>query len=1157
MRKLITHQIQKYLLALVLSVISLSTSAQDYKPYPVIYPVADIPEFNYGSTTSVNYAKSFTLTWNDATGKRSNCPSVGFIKMPSTMMTAVPYGRAASLAIGYNRATYVNILTPYLNPGTYRVFLGTCFNQTTSRTCNMFNVKMDSTLLTPPADTTKRYFNTGALGTPNKQSTKSNTTGRRDYEINCGLAVILTPGRHAFSFSTTTGGSQYALTTLSLLPITPKDTITDYKYPMFDNSGHAFLSAADTTPINDTPVPVGYYLPYQAVDSTVYTTYNITLDAGLYFANKRLVVKRADDNWTRLFTGFAGADGLCSVNLPAGNYQVEVNNALHVVPINVTASGSMFVGVATGIINASFSPEPWYIGKKFQVYNSTGNVVLNEFVIPADGIIPAFALPVDTLKSYLYYVKNEDGTTFDNGTISVKNTDAVSLNLTQVKYPVSINMGSDSFGVGQDFKITRSVNANALYAVGVTDGSGAYSTDLPNGTYFLTTTTGLIQKTFTVNGSALNLNCADRYATNFCLGKTVAGAEIKVYLSSNNALLSTLIVGADGKVSCPGLPNGRYYHSVIKNGVTDTTIITKKFTFVIKNAESELGDCNNLEQPYYLPYAVYYNICNQPEITWRTSKSFKPGDLSRIKCDNYPIDTIYNIKDTTWIYTQGATKIDTTFKINYDSTSIKSITNFDWSFYYGVGGLAQPASNPFVWGDQFNFRLAPKTKLTFVTPVLNPGLYNVYLSNRWKPATQCPIIDTTYMDGKPLEIYDGIERNFKDYGNGNVIRVFQTTSGNGGLHLGEALVKTTGTHELSLYSKLGSGSSLGQASTVWSNMLYFIPVDQDSAKINSVYYPKIDYCGYFVYAAASQGNTVNHTNLGTDGVNRTKYSSQFKDRSVFASNEVDYSKKLTINGGVYSRGDNLTTVSPLDNWTTKSAMADTLTGTAIVPLKSLDKEYVWAMDVEGVNGVADMTGDKTVTIPEVINTSISSYYSITPNADDPSLGTYFLSSKITILDALPFYYPITGVIVYTLDGNMLKADGDTLYRVKNTALNGISPIYSTDMAISPSYVMGSIYTGNGSRLQSATGSVLLSSIHSNKLNAGIYPNPARETMNLRLNTNSGLASYAVYNQLGQVVRRGSFTGTQHQASLNGISKGLYLVKVKANGEELKTKLMVE
>jgi hypothetical protein len=104
--------------------------------------------------------------------------------------------------------------------------------------------------------------------------------------------------------------------------------------------------------------------------------------------------------------------------------------------------------------------------------------------------------------------------------------------------------------------------------------------------------------------------------------------------------------------------------------------------------------------------------------------------------------------------------------------------------------------------------------------------------------------------------------------------------------------------------------------------------------------------------------------------------------------------------------------------------------------------------------------------------------------------------------------------------------------------------------------LASIYTGNGTRLQAANGTV--TSVKTlNSVVGGIYPNPARETMNLKLSENAGVATFAIYNQLGQIVRRGSFTGTESSVSLNGVNRGMYIVKVGVNGKSWNTKLIVE
>lgn len=284
---------------------------------------------------------------------------------------------------------------------------------------------------------------------------------------------------------------------------------------------------------------------------------------------------------------------------------------------------------------------------------------------------------------------------------------------------------------------------------------------------------------------------------------------------------------------------------------------------------------------------------------------------------------------------------------------------------------------------------------------------------------------------------------------------------------------------------------------------------------------------------------------------------QFPDPSVYKSDLVNYSKTLTIDGGSYSGKDILSTVSPIDSWTVKQATADSITGIASLDLLPNDKTYAWSMDVEGVDGTVVVNDNKTIKIPMEINTAVTSTYSTVPSEDDPTFGTLFLNSKVTITDNLGFYYPISGAIVYEKDGMILKAEGDTIYKTKTKALNGIAPTYSYDDVLSTDYMFITSYTGNKTRLKSAMSVATYTGLKKTELSAGIYPNPAREYVNMKLQENQGVAVYTIYNQLGQAVKRGSFTGTQANVNLGGIEKGLYLVKVNAGNKDMTTKLVVE
>jgi hypothetical protein len=790
MKKTFTSFIRRLSLLLVLCIVTISTMAQKpaYKPYPVYFPLADYPEFEYGTklltfndARATGTAKIASISWSSGgtsattSGELNsaywyNCGTGAYRVAPVSSCAAYPNGRAISLTCGYNRARYISFKTPYLNPGTYRVYMGVAHDGgSTNRVGGkIFRIKLDNDLIQMSDSTlgNRTLINSVNLAGGNKQSCKyTGTATFKHYDAFLGTVTIPADSAkmHQLSFNLTNdGGVNYCFSNLQFIPVTSTNVDADYEFPKFDNSGQVFFKADSLKTVNNTAV-TGYYLPYQAIDSTVYTKFDVTLDAGLYFANKQVVVKRADDKWTRLYAGTSDATGKVNCQLPAGTYYIEVNKALYTTTISVTQNASFYVGVSTGTIKAQYSPEPWYVGKQFKVYNAGETVLLYDLTIGADGKVPDFALPVDAVNTYKYYVKNTDGTTFDGGTILVANTSEVVLDLRQTKQDVSINLGGDVYGANQAFTVVKSSNTNALYVSATTSGTGSYSTQLPTGTYNLATKSGLILNTFEVKAVAKTVNLSARYNVNLCPGKTVAGAKINVYLASPKTLMGTVSLDADGKGVLPGLTNGRYYHNVYKVNGTDTTYLVKKFTFVIEGADFTIGDASNLNQPYYLPYKVYYDIASgQPEITWGVSSTtnFTNGSLKNVKWEDLPIDTIYALKDTTW-------SVDhTTYTLNYDSTKINEIKYFDWQVQYYFNGVNQPSTqnNAYVRGDQFNFRLAPKKKLTFVTPVLNPGRYNVYMSNRWKGAAGAPKVDTTYMDGKPLLVADGKVRSFYDWG---------------------------------------------------------------------------------------------------------------------------------------------------------------------------------------------------------------------------------------------------------------------------------------------------------------------------------------------------------------------------------------------------------
>ena len=79
-------------------------------------------------------------------------------------------------------------------------------------------------------------------------------------------------------------------------------------------------------------------------------------------------------------------------------------------------------------------------------------------------------------------------------------------------------------------------------------------------------------------------------------------------------------------------------------------------------------------------------------------------------------------------------------------------------------------------------------------------------------------------------------------------------------------------------------------------------------------------------------------------------------------------------------------------------------------------------------------------------------------------------------------------------------------------------------------------------------------IDENEVMFAIYPNPAKDFINI--NTNAVKYEYQLINSLGQVVISGTANG-EYQLNISGINKGIYFLKVVADGEARINKLTVQ
>ena len=79
-------------------------------------------------------------------------------------------------------------------------------------------------------------------------------------------------------------------------------------------------------------------------------------------------------------------------------------------------------------------------------------------------------------------------------------------------------------------------------------------------------------------------------------------------------------------------------------------------------------------------------------------------------------------------------------------------------------------------------------------------------------------------------------------------------------------------------------------------------------------------------------------------------------------------------------------------------------------------------------------------------------------------------------------------------------------------------------------------------------------VDENAVMFAIYPNPAKDVINI--NTNAVRYEYQLINGLGQVVISGTSNGAQ-QINVSNINKGMYFLKVIADGEARINKIVVE
>jgi len=243
------------------------------------------------------------------------------------------------LSLGSSRSKWVKFRTPWLNEGSYNVYLSQRLPNS-SLILPITSVTLDDKeLYWPEQELTGRWLN--FLGT-------TNNTRRWNAKLHSALVPLFYLGAvkvdksdvHDLKISVADQGGSDAIT-LDMLQFIPVDqdsvtvnnsATTNFSkvyYPLFDLGG--FASFPGGVPYSSFLSYADMAAPYQAQDITQYTKIPYTLtglvhsDENIYFGTDYVTIYRKDQ-WTRVTEGPILSDATFSTELEAGTYYYEEVN---------------------------------------------------------------------------------------------------------------------------------------------------------------------------------------------------------------------------------------------------------------------------------------------------------------------------------------------------------------------------------------------------------------------------------------------------------------------------------------------------------------------------------------------------------------------------------------------------------------------------------------------------------------------------------------------------------------------------------------------------------------------------------------------------------------------------------------------------------------
>lgn len=335
----------------VRTVVTITPSTATVKPYPVYFDLVDQPEIaawdrERGMTIATPRGYSKTFSFDSLPGimvsDTLSTHRVGYYYAGTTYdKIDNSYNRAdfVTVPLGSGRPTWVRFKTPWLNAGSYNIYLS--HRVSGDAKTNMTTLNMNGKeLYFPNEEMYGRWFKSW-VGVNNRR--RWNATGHSgSMGMNyLGSVNVDKSGTQTLTINVVPeNGATYNLDMLQFIPVDmdsldinlPAATSMAKNYfPMFDWLGFAQTSLQESTFHATYADYTEFAVPYQVIDPTEYTKYPYTISGlgtkviGDDMVANYCIVYRKEDKWTRVAEG-AIENNAFAGELPMGDYYFQEIN---------------------------------------------------------------------------------------------------------------------------------------------------------------------------------------------------------------------------------------------------------------------------------------------------------------------------------------------------------------------------------------------------------------------------------------------------------------------------------------------------------------------------------------------------------------------------------------------------------------------------------------------------------------------------------------------------------------------------------------------------------------------------------------------------------------------------------------------------------------